>query len=84
MNQIHSLWLLAGLILVSAGARAVPAAHAPAGPAPSTASLVLNGRHYAPLVDWAESRNLKLSWLKRDESLQVTNAATRLLLTVDS
>lgn len=42
------------------------------------------GREYFRLTDLARAAGLEVRWVKRDESLQLANHSTRLLLTVDS
>jgi len=44
----------------------------------------LNGESYLRLADWAAGQGLELRWLKRDETIQLSNGSSRLLLRVDS
>ena len=44
----------------------------------------IGGREYVSLQQWARNNDLDLRWLKRDESLQLSNTSFKLLLTVDS
>jgi N-acetylmuramoyl-L-alanine amidase len=41
------------------------------------------GQDYLRLSDWARDNGLDVRWLKQDESLQLTNHSTRLLVAVD-
>jgi N-acetylmuramoyl-L-alanine amidase len=43
----------------------------------------IGGQNYIPLADWAAAHNFELRWLKREESLQLTNRSARFLLAVD-
>ena len=57
---------------------------APAPSAPRTAdSRRISGVDYVRLEEWARANSFDLRWLKRDESLQLTNHASNLTLTVD-
>jgi len=44
----------------------------------------LFGREYVRLDDWADGAKFGCKWLRRDEELQLTNRATKLLFTADS
>jgi N-acetylmuramoyl-L-alanine amidase len=46
--------------------------------------LRLNGREYLRLTEWAKANHLEVAWLKREETLQLSNASSKLQLTVDS
>jgi N-acetylmuramoyl-L-alanine amidase len=63
-------------------AAAISAWAAPAGV--QAPSLRVSGRDYASLTEWAEGRNLRLRWLKRDETFELTNSSWRISLGVDS
>ncbi len=66
------------LLLTTGGAgRASGAQHA-AGLAPTP------GRAYMRIIDWAKAHSLDLRWLKQDETLQLTNRTSKLVLAVDS
>jgi N-acetylmuramoyl-L-alanine amidase len=41
------------------------------------------GQDYVRLADWARNNGLEAHWLKQDESLQLSNHSTKLLVTVD-
>jgi len=41
------------------------------------------GQEYVRLSDWAKDNGLEIRWLKQDDSLQLSNNSTRLVLTVD-
>jgi N-acetylmuramoyl-L-alanine amidase len=43
----------------------------------------IGGQDYVRVTDWARDSSLAARWLKQDESLQLSNPATKLLLTVD-
>jgi len=45
--------------------------------------LRIGGQDYIPVADWAGVHNFDLRWVKREESLQLTNRSARLLLAVD-
>lgn len=42
------------------------------------------GREYFRLTDWARANGFEVRWVKKDETLQLANHSTRLLLSVDS
>jgi N-acetylmuramoyl-L-alanine amidase len=42
------------------------------------------GREYVRLTEWARASDLEVRWVKHDETLQLANRSTRLLLSVDS
>src|SRR5271165_865331 len=42
------------------------------------------GKDYARLSDWAKSNEFGLRWLKRDETLELSNSAARILLQMHS
>ena len=67
-----------GPVLAIALAFAVPLAAFGATHAPE--SVRIAGHEYLRLTDWARANELALSWVKRDETLQLSNASTRLLL----
>jgi N-acetylmuramoyl-L-alanine amidase len=45
--------------------------------------LRIAGQDYVRLTDWAKENGLEVRWLKQDESLQVNNHSSKLLLAVD-
>src|SRR5437660_3132395 len=55
----------------------------PAAPRPPD-SVRISGREYVRLADWARANAFQIRWLKRDETLQLTNSSSRILLAVDS
>src|SRR5258705_3937400 len=65
-------------MLALGAAPRVPGASRP----PETARL--SGKEPVPLTRWANDDGLEVRWLKRDETLQLSNRSTKLLLTVDS
>jgi len=50
----------------------------------STEAIRISGKEYARLSDWARANDLDLRWLKRDETLQLSNRSVKLALAVDS
>ena len=58
-----------------------------AGQAPGAMALAeqvrIAGQDYVRLADWARNNGLEPRWLKQDESLQLSNPSTKLVLTVD-
>jgi N-acetylmuramoyl-L-alanine amidase len=48
------------------------------------ASVSLFGKTYVRLADWARVNNFETRWLKREESLELTNRGSRLLFGMDS
>jgi N-acetylmuramoyl-L-alanine amidase len=77
MGSAFAHRLLAALCLL-AGMVGAP------GAAASVGHERLAGRDYVPLADWARSRGLALSWLKRDETLELVNRTSKLVVTLDS
>ncbi len=53
---------------------------------PEQIQLQVAGREcaYVRLTDWARTNGLKVEWLKKDETIQVTGRSARLFLAVDS
>src|SRR5690242_14189028 len=54
------------------------------GASGDVASVSLSGRNYVRLTDWARANNLETRWLKRDETIQLTNRGIRLVFAMDS
>src|ERR1700739_3923894 len=54
------------------------------GVAGSVEPVALFGRGYVRLSDWARANNYSVQWLKRDESIQLSNRSSRLVFDVDS
>lgn len=52
--------------------------------AASAASERIGGKEYVRLSDWARSHDFSVHWLKRDESLELSNAGTKILLQIHS
>ena len=77
---MRSKIFLSGLVL----AASLVLAAAASTPRPGGSSLQISGRTYLRLNDWARSADLDVRWVKRDQTLQLTNGSFRLLLTVDS
>jgi N-acetylmuramoyl-L-alanine amidase len=44
----------------------------------------VSGQQYVRLTDWAKANGFEARWLKPDETLQLTDSSTKLLLAVDS
>jgi len=44
----------------------------------------VSGPAYVPLTDWAKASHLEFHWLKRDETLQLNNHSSKVVLAVDS
>ena len=61
-------------------------AGAPAAQAPARAAGLrkVPGQEYVRLTDWAKGRGLKVRWLKPDETLELSNPASRLVVAIDS
>ncbi len=72
---ITSLLLL--LLAIAGAGRALSAPHL-AGLAP------VSGLAYVKLADWAKVNGFEVRWLKQDETLQLTNHTSKVVLTVDS
>jgi len=70
-------FLLLVLLAVAGAGRALSAPHT-AGLAP------VAGQAYVRLTDWAKANGLEIKWLKQDETLQLSNHSSRLVLAVDS
>lgn len=51
---------------------------------PAAESAYINGKAYLRLNDWAQANDLQVRWLKRDEKLELSNPATKLVLEVHS
>src|SRR5260370_4511536 len=47
-------------------------------------SVEISGKEYLRLDAWASGRDFDMRWLKRDETLQLSNHSSRLVLDVDS
>ena len=75
MNRAVLSFLLALLTLASPPARGAPR---------SSESVRISGKEYRRLTDWARDNAFQIQWLKRDESLQLANQSSKILLTVDS
>jgi N-acetylmuramoyl-L-alanine amidase len=66
------------MVLALGGARG-------AGAAPGRIETIsYSGHVYERLTDWARSNGLEARWVKKDETLQVNNRSTKILLEVDS
>jgi N-acetylmuramoyl-L-alanine amidase len=53
-------------------------------PSPRTETAEFGGKRYVRIGDWGRANGFELHWLKRDESLQLSNRAARLVFTKDS
>src|SRR5262249_20897145 len=77
MNRVILLLLLAALHICFGQSESRAASR-------SIDTVRIGGREYVSLQQWARANDLDLRWLKHDESLQLSNSALKLLLTVDS
>jgi N-acetylmuramoyl-L-alanine amidase len=68
------LWFLAGVGAVAAEAKTAPPAH----------EIRIAGKEYVSLGAWAKAKGMEIRWLKRDETLQLSNRSTRLVFDIDS
>ena len=74
-STITSLLLM--LLAVAGAGRALSAPHA-------ELPAVVSGQVYLRLAVWAKAHGLELRWLKQDETLQLTNHSSKIVLAVDS
>ena len=74
-SAITSLLLM--LLAVAGAGRALSAPHA-------ELPAVVSGQVYLRLAVWAKAHGLELRWLKQDETLQLTNHSSKIVLAVDS
>jgi N-acetylmuramoyl-L-alanine amidase len=44
----------------------------------------INGKQYSRLSDWAKQHDFSLRWIKRDEALELSSSASRILLQIHS
>src|SRR5258708_6810055 len=77
MKLAVTLLLLAALALALAPTRAQSAPRAP-----ETAQI--GGKEYARLNDGARANDFDARWLKRDETVQLTNRSAKLVLALES
>jgi N-acetylmuramoyl-L-alanine amidase len=75
MKRALTSFLAAILALAAPPARS-------ASRAPETVRI--SGVTYLRLTDWARANAYQLRWLKRDETLQLTNQSAKILFTIDS
>src|SRR5437870_13475389 len=54
------------------------------GAARRTDSVRIAGKDYARVTDWARANDLEVRWLKREDTLQLSNRWWKLSLDVDS
>jgi N-acetylmuramoyl-L-alanine amidase len=73
-------WLAALLCLVMMLGEGPRVAEAAAG----ITTAQIGGKRYLRLGDWARANNLDLKWLRRDESVQLTNRTCRMVFNKDS
>src|SRR6185437_9179909 len=71
---------LALLVAFGTGAQTC---HAQSAPRPLE-RVVISGRGYLRLNDWAKANNFELRWPKRDELLQLTNRFAHIVFSKDS
>jgi len=76
MNSAHPSWLL--VLLALAGAGDAPRALHAAEPGR------VAGPGYVRLTDWAKANGLGVHWLKPEETIELTNHSSRILLAADS
>jgi hypothetical protein len=76
VKSANSLFLLL-VLLVTGPVRALCAAR-------NAASAPVSAPAYVRLTDWAKANQLELRWLKPDETLQLSNSSSKLVLAVDS
>ena len=63
-------WLLAGSAIAASGAPA------------SLPVLLVGGRSYVSLADWARANRLSAQWIKRDEAVEVIGPKSRAVFQV--
>ena len=73
-------WLIHAVLL----ALALCAARQAVGAARILETAQISGKELVPLARWARDNGLEVRWLKRDETLQLSNRSTKIVLTVDS
>jgi len=54
------------------------------GASPPTEQVFINGKAYLRLTDWAKANELQVRWLRRDETLELSNARVKLELQIRS
>jgi N-acetylmuramoyl-L-alanine amidase len=54
------------------------------GVLPSTEQVFVNGKAYLRLTDWAKANDLQVRWVRRDETIELSNARAKLVLQVRS
>jgi N-acetylmuramoyl-L-alanine amidase len=69
--------LLLMLLAIAGAGRALSAPH-------TELPAVVSGQVYLRLAVWAKAHGLELRWLKQDETLQLTNHSSKIVLAVDS
>ncbi|HZQ46249.1 MAG TPA: N-acetylmuramoyl-L-alanine amidase [Verrucomicrobiae bacterium] len=68
------------LLVIGAGERVFCAQNAPV----RVETAEFSGRRYLRLGDWAKANNFELHWQKREEVVQLSNRASRMVFTKDS
>jgi N-acetylmuramoyl-L-alanine amidase len=79
--RLMRVWVIIMLLATAALAGGPTALLASMGKAPT---VVLLGRNQVRLGDWAKANGYEIRWLKRDESVQLTKGASKLVFEVDS
>jgi N-acetylmuramoyl-L-alanine amidase len=77
MRLGSTLFLMVLLISVAAPVRA-------SGASPAIEQMRIAGKEYARLSDWARANDFILRWLKRDETIELSNSAHRIQLQIHS
>jgi N-acetylmuramoyl-L-alanine amidase len=77
MRALVATMLLAVFVLVDEPASVLASPGKPQ-------TVVLFGRNHVRLADWARANGYETHWLKKDESVQLTKGAGRLVFTIDS
>src|SRR5437763_7850505 len=72
---VHTLWLLAAVLC---GREAL------ASPPPRMSTVQIAGKGYVRARDWAEAHDFQARWIKREETIEISNPAARIVLAVDS
>jgi N-acetylmuramoyl-L-alanine amidase len=73
-----------GSLLLAVSLWAGAALPVPGKPVGDAGGTLLFGKEYVRVADWARENDLALRWLKRDESVLLTNRSARLEFEVDS
>jgi N-acetylmuramoyl-L-alanine amidase len=74
----RALWLVVVMVLGFS-----PVAPAASSPAPRVHTVLLMGRPYVLVTDWARANGFSAAWLKKDDTLRLSGGASRIVLRVD-